>query len=270
LAGYPVVKTRTRLLFLLSGAFLLGALAGNGLPGRASFAQGYEGLIAPDKNADDHKTHQPGYKGVIPGDVPEDIQAPAPPRRQTQTVKPPTAAPVAPLRQQTAVAPPVKTQPQVTYAPGYVPAQIETVNDLKMAAGVVVPKSSLRMDQLPPGLVDKVGAVMTPEIKSRLAFPRLRIAGMLPKEYVLQEEISHLMVSIRDPALSEDQRRANARDAANALLGRAQAIQAQQNIAAYVYDKFSIPQTYVKEENETAEHSVARLKAAAANLKRYQ
>src|SRR5262245_60732390 len=124
------MKTHRQLVFLLSAAFFFGMAAGGEFIPQKSFAQskGYEGLIPPDDSAAEKNAEPPGYSGLIEGPVPQEQ------KDRTEKVERKSALPLSKRAAAPEKKPEESSVPQVTYAPGYEPPKVRTVEDIKAVA----------------------------------------------------------------------------------------------------------------------------------------
>jgi hypothetical protein len=260
------VKSSYRLIFLLAGAFVLGVAAGNGVSLRDSIAQGYDGLItAPEGKAS--ATQAPGYKGLIPGYVPEDEKTPAQEAQQKSRIELPKPT----VRLYT---PPDRAQREtvrMTNAPGYTPpSRPRTIDDIRIAALAAPRNLKWEEGQIPPQIDKTITGLLSPRDKDILSVPKMRVGGMLPKEYLAKQNIDRLMSFVTDPKLSDDERKANAKKARDKLVSYANYLNDQAQIPSTIYQKMGLPAVYMKESKEASDKSLARVEAALKELKKYQ
>lgn len=267
--GFFVMKARWRIAFLLSAAFSLGIAAGGIFP-QKSFAQskGYEGLIAPDNPVVEKKSEPPGYSGLIAGPVPEAKKAEAPSENNPENNQAQT------VPQKDVVQNQASPQPQITYAPGYTPPKVRTVEDIKAVAEgkgpLALSNAAFKPEQLPEGFMEKISGAITPEIRKGLMVPRMRFDdGMLPREYTTKKSIDSLISSVTDETLSDSARTINKARAKDQLARMLKAMQAQKDVSGWVFEKLDFPAAYAKDEVQSVDQSLARIKLAIEQMEQY-
>lgn len=265
------VKTHYRLILLLSGAFLMGVAAGNSVTLQESLAQGYTGLIAGGSKEKGKKEQPLGYKGLIPGYVAPQKDAPAGQQQRQGTNKGKTPATAAGQ----AATPPTaswrQNQGNMTAVPGRTsPRTIRTIDDIKTRSAAAA--KDVRWDEakLPPQIDAMLNKSLTPQDKAILSTPRYRLKGMLPREYAAQTKIDSIMSFVNDPALSDKERQINARKAREKLVQYAQYLDIKSQVPDSLYQKMGLPDVYVQETREGVQKSLARVENALKELRKYQ
>lgn len=224
---------------------------------------GYQGLIAPGQ-----RTQKPsGYEGVMPGHVPERTTGVinATPAPQT---KPPESTPATRTAEiDYTPAPEDNRIVAMTRRPGSVPTRpIRTAQDLEDFARMQGFELNL------PKLTDEMAAriKVSPKAYSIASSPRLRLNGMLPQEAMIKKQIDQVMFSINMKGITPEQRRRNARAGYEKLKMFADGFMNKQNISDDVYGAMGVPGIFVKEQRESTEKSLGRLREAFKTLKPLQ
>ena len=265
--GVKHVKPVYRLAFLLSGAFALGIIAGNGVNLRDSRAYSF---ITEDKSPGGNK-NLPGYKGLIPGYIPGEPPANgAPPQSagaQSPVLTPTNPAFVIPSGPQPAPRETAAMSVDPKYAP---PRKISTIEDMNIV-GLTKP---LRIDwktaNIPPEVASTLSGMLTPRDIDTLGKPRFRIEGMLPEEYTTKSTIDNVMKIVDDPSVAIDVRKANARKATEKLREYANSLQTRENLPDAVFQQMGVPDSYLQSEHENLRNSLNRVDAALRTLKKYE
>lgn len=268
------MKPVYRLVFLLSGAFALGIIAGHGVSLKDSAAQGYDGLIAEQPSATKHRPGDlPGYKGLIPGYVPDDAPSEAqnkpPGMDDDEAPREARKAPDSSLLAPEGAGP--RRTAGMTPAPGYRSSTAGGVESIKMAAL----QKPLHLDwangQLPPDIKETLEKLITPEQKELLGKTALfRIQGMLPDEYTTKMKIDAMLNYVNNPRLSMQERKANARKASEKLSEYANYLQTRAAMPSAIFEKMGIPKNYMDAQHEGMEKSLGRVDAALKTLKKYE
>lgn len=251
-----------RLLALLTIVMTMAATAAQ--------AQGYDGLLAPDDSApaasSSNKRDEPaGYQGVMPGAVPVAPQAAAP------AGKPATAGQPQQQQQQPSVARPVTVQPQpsIMLAPDMPntpdPSVIKPIRNSQDIAELA---KQYRLDPNADGIPDDMAArFRLPATQTELLKqPRPRINGLLPMENNVKLGIANTMATLNDPKMPPALRASRTQLAIQSLKTMQSGLKVKGNISDRTYQLMGMPATYIKEEREAVNNSLARVNAALSQL----
>lgn len=279
------MRSSYRLMLFLGGAFVMGVVAGNNFSLQDSFAQGYEGLIAPEATGAD-KQEPPGYRGLIPGQVPAEAQqgdivlddgGKDVPRHERFSTAPPIVSAEDRKndndKSRSRFMPP-RERPRTAgmstkkdYTP---PRQARTIDDIQVA-GSYAPKERVRWDEgVPPQLKDTLGKLLTPRMTDALRVPQMRMDGMLPEEYMAKQQVDQIMRFVHAPNQTDEQRAATAKKAADKLRAMAYSYEIKRDMPDEIFETMGLPENYRKEKKEAARNSLARVEAALTELRKYQ
>jgi len=235
-------------------------------PKAAPEEPGYHGLISPNRRTDAPK----GYEGVVPGFVPE---------RETGIIDatPPSAAAApqsTPVPKQAAIPPKYTPAPDapkrvvaMTPAPGSRPLPtIRSAQDLEDFARMQ--GFELKLPKLTEEMAARIKT--SPKTYSLTSSPGMRINGMLPQEAMIKKQIEQVMFSINMKGLTPEQRRRNARAGYEKLKMFADSFMYKKSIPDEVYVAMGAPSIFVKEQRESTDKALERLREAFKTLQPLQ
>lgn len=259
--GYPAAMAAFLVVAAVSGSPALGyegviAPADDGPVAEDDGGDGYSGVIAPSTpkrapRGSQGDSAEPGYAGVVPGYVPPDepdmmaVPGKASPVRPQQPGKtyPGTYTPVP------------SQQPQMTSQYAKIDPKVRTAEDLRTLAMIY------SYDKNADGIPDEMAKnfKVPKEMAAFLDQPRARIDGMLPMESMIRDSIDAAMKEVKG-------RRQKPEETVDNLRKMREGLRAKRSIPDSVYKMMGLPATYVKEEREGIDNSLARIDRAIKQL----
>lgn len=235
---------------------------------------GYDGLLAPSQpeTGSRAKEEPPGYEGLMRGSVPQrpaTTTAPAAnsnaatqaqqPARGNTAANPAAAARAATARPTQTARPELLMTPR----PGRIKINpVSTVEQLRMLASLA--GTQLNMDKMTADIVPSPAAI-------GLSDPKMpRIDGMLPMELMAKKQIDKVMAALKNPQLTDEQRRATARQGYGQLMFLADGVMSRRSVPDALYKKMGMGDGFLTQEKEGNERALARFEEAFKILRPLQ
>lgn len=237
---------------------------------------GYHGLIAPkpDNSATRRSGQQPqkpqGYRGLVPGDVPQAYQPSVPERPQVAQPKQQTPVPRQTARQQPQQKP---AQPRIMQDPKL----RLSVNPHGKLARLIRPENAEGLKALAfmhnalKNQSDKMleNYKLSDHVLRNLRKPLPKINGMSMHEASVKRSIEKLTTPLENGQLSAEDRKEHIKNVRNRLIALKDGYLNKQAIPPEFLQRMGLPETYIKEQAADTKAAISRLDAALKELKRY-
>jgi hypothetical protein len=209
------------------------------------FAQGYQGLIAPQE--DTASSDDPaGYAGVVAGQAPPSAQ-------NSSSGMTPAYSPQQMTR-------------DVNAAPALAPVlSAEELKSLSFAYSF-----DKNGDGVPDDMEDKLADLFPEGLAAAEPPPQPRRDGMLPAELAAKSMIDSTMSQVRNKTLSADARRQAAEQGYKNLGFYADGLRAAQSAVAHMKGRVALPAIRLQEQEEGTRKALDRIDTALRELKQYR